>query len=275
MATGQCIRRARAFWAASVCRFRQLRRVGGHAHACSPGARPIVAQAAVLPLPGAAARAKRDQSKQSDDGRETKRKTGLLVRRRAAPAASGGPVARAPAASHPEEAAPEHTGLRTARSGLGRRAAADDRAILPVNRALLVDALRALPDVGHLGLIRRRLHDEVGRHRRVRDVAADAGEAHGRSRQSREQRLHVLGADLVGGLGDRTVGVRYREVVLARVRGPTGGDASGGSGTGNVLTPAQDDARDGLLVDRDRALDLPALAAECQLVLLAQRRVVS
>src|SRR5581483_4412626 len=95
------------------------------------------------------------------------------------------------------------------------------------------------------------------------DVAAHAGDAHGGAAQPDEERGDVVGAHLLGALvaavsavGAR-VGAADRQVIgrsvglQALIEGATAAVA--------VVPPATlDDARDGLLVQVDGALDLPA-----------------
>ena len=94
-----------------------------------------------------------------------------------------------------------------ARLRLRRRARADCVAAV-VDGARQVHALGDGADVRELGLIGRRLQDEVGRHRRVRDVAPDARDADVGSGQPGEERVDVVVAHLFGGLGAGVAGAR-------------------------------------------------------------------
>src|ERR1019366_4132199 len=108
------------------------------------------------------------------------------------------------------------------------------------------------------------------------DVASYARDPDGRSGQPGEERVDVVVAHLLGGLvaGVAGSGPRVRRADRKIVLRGVDRDARG-QAISVVLAAAQDDVLDDLLVERDRALDLPPGVLEIRLILHAQRRVIA
>jgi hypothetical protein len=119
------------------------------------------------------------------------------------------------------------------------------------------------------------LKHEILVHRGVRDVATKPSDSCIGTREAGEKSGNVGGPDVVGALiapVGTCVGVAGRKIVLARVRGCEGRSEAT---VLRILSSAQNRVCDDLLIQGQRALDLPSLAAEAGLVLRAKSRVVA